>query len=148
MIQNGQSEYIGFQLKSMNNLIRRKLDTRFAGTDLHELSGMQGPVISYIYDAGRERDVFQKDIEKAFQIRRSTATVMLQNLEQKGYILREAVAHDARLKKIVLTRKAICHNFAIHREIVQFHEELERGITKEEKEELFRILGKVKNNLE
>lgn len=148
MVHNEQNEYIGFRFKMIHNLIRRSLNLRFAETEIAELGGMQGAVVGYIYDASLQTDVFQKDIEKAFDIRRSTATVMLQHLEQKGYLVRQPVDYDARLKKVVLTDKAIRQNFAIRREIDRFHEELEEGITKEEKEELFRILEKVKNNLE
>ena len=52
-------------------------------------------------------DVYQKDVEQEFRIRRSTATVMLQSLEQKGYLVRVASTEDARLKRILLTEKAI-----------------------------------------
>lgn len=138
---------IGFQMKSVNNLIRRNLDIRFAEAGLEEISGMQGPMLGYIYDHSRKQDVYQKDLEQNFNIRRSTATVMLQNLEQKGYIIREAVAQDARLKRIVLTDKAVEVNLAIRKQIDAFNEELEAGITEEEKEIFFRILDKVMQNL-
>ena len=139
---------IGFRLKCINNMIRRKLDTEFAKTGLEEIVGMQGPMIGYIYDKSRERDVFQRDLEKVFNIRRSTATVMLQTLEQKGFIIRETVEHDARLKKIVLTDKAVEQHMVIKRQIDIFHEKLEQGITPEEKEEFFRILDKITQNLQ
>lgn len=138
---------IGFQMKSVNNLIRRNLDIRFAEAGLEEISGMQGPMLGYIYDHSRKQDVYQKDLEQNFNIRRSTATVMLQNLEQKGYIVRESVAQDARLKRIILTDKAVEVNLAIRKQIDAFNEELEAGITEEEKEIFFRILDKVMQNL-
>lgn len=138
---------IGFQMKSVNNLIRRKLDIRFAEAGLEDISGMQGPMLGYLYDRSRGQDVFQKDLEQNFNIRRSTASVILQNLEQKGYIVREPVAQDARLKRIVLTEKAVEVNFAIRELIDAFNNELEAGITEEEKETFFRILDKVMQNL-
>jgi len=52
------------------------------------------------------RDIYQKDVEAEFQIRRSTATGILQLLEKNGFILRKAEDRDARLKKIVPTEKA------------------------------------------
>lgn len=139
---------IGFQLKAVNNLIRRKLDIWFAQAGLEELSGMQGPMLGYIYGRGKERDVFQKDIEKAFSIRRSTATVILQNLEQKGYIVRESMESDARLKRIVLTKKAVEVNLQIQKQIILFNQELEKGITEEEKENFFLVIDKIVKNLE
>lgn len=144
---NGERPQIGFQLKFINNLIRRRLDVRFSEQGLGELSGMQGPMVGYIYDNCKKQDIFQKDIEKVFNIRRSTATVMLQNLELKGFITRQAVEHDARLKKIMVTEKAEQYNLRIREQIDEFHKELEQGITEEEKEEFSRILDKIQQNL-
>lgn len=50
--------------------------------------------------------VYQKDIEEEFQIRKSTATGMLQLLEKNGFIVRESEKKDARLKRIIPTKKA------------------------------------------
>ena len=138
---------IGFELKFTNNEIRRSLDQRFAENGLEDLSGMQGPVIGYIFGNSSERDVFQKDIEKWFNIRRSTATVMLQAMEQKGLIEREPVPNDGRLKKIILTDKAKELHYRVKEQIEQFHRELEEGITPEEKEEFLRILDRIRENL-
>lgn len=140
--------HIGFCLKRINNLIRRDLDARFTENGLSELIGMQGPMIDYIHRRSKAEPVFQKDLEKEFHIRRSTATVMLQNLEQKAYITREPVDYDARLKQIVLTEKAVQHNQKIHQLLDKFNEELEYGITPEEKEMFCQILGKITNNIE
>ena len=48
----------------------------------------------------------QRDIEEAFQIRRSTVTGIIKLIEQKGYITRTSVESDARLKQLVPTEKA------------------------------------------
>ncbi len=142
-----ENRSIGFRLKSVNNMIRRHLDTRFSEVESGEVCGMQGPMISYIYDRSRKQDIFQRDLEREFNIRRSTATVMLQNLEQKGFIVREAVEHDARLKKIVLTEKAIEHHRRIQGILDAFNANLEAGLSEEEKAEFFRILDKIEKNL-
>lgn len=139
---------IGLRLKSVNNMIRRKMDTMIAEEGAIEVCGMQGPMIKYIYDMSLQQDVFQRDLEKEFNIRRSTATVMLQTLEQKGFIIREPVACDARLKKIVLTEKGIEQNNLVGKKIDGFNAKLEDGITQEEKEEFFCILDKIVKNLE
>lgn len=138
---------IGFQIKSANNLIRRRIDAMFAEEGLTEVCGMQGPLLGYVYDTSKERDVFQKDIERHFQIRRSTATVMLQNLEQKELIVRIPVEHDARLKRIVLTPKAVECNRYIRERIDEFDARLEEGITPQEKEQFYHIMDKIMENL-
>lgn len=48
-------------------------------------------------------DVYQRDIETFFKLRRSTVSSLLNTLERKGLLRREPVPHDARLKKLVLT---------------------------------------------
>ena len=139
---------IGFRIKAINNMIRRNLDIRFAEAGLDEITGMQGPLLGYLDVHTREKNIFQKDLEKEFNIRRSTATVMLQNLEQKGYLVREPVDSDARLKRIVLTKKARQVNRDIRRQIDAFNQELESGLTQEEKETFLRISDKIMKNLE
>ena len=137
----------GFELKAANNMIRRKMEVIFAQQDGYELNGMQGPLLGYLYHKSRNGDVYQKDVEREFRIRRSTATVMLQSLEQKGYLVRVASTEDARLKRILLTEKAIRHHDLIEEQIRIFNRELEAGLTEEEKETFLRILDKMMQNL-
>lgn len=143
-----QKREIGFELNMINNLARRNLNQRLTENGLEDLVGMQGPMIGYIHEHGEKEDVFQKDIEKWFHIRRSTATVMLQNLEQKELIVRVPVPSDGRLKKIVLTDKAKDYHERVKIQIEQFQKELERGITAKEKEEFLAILDRIRENLD
>lgn len=69
------------------------------------LTNMQRHVLHYVLLQSLSRDIYQKDIEAEFQIRRSTATGILQLLEKNGFITRKAEDRDARLKKIVPTKK-------------------------------------------
>lgn len=147
-MEKQEVKWIGFELKAVNNLIRRNLDVRFAEAGLDEVSGMQGPILGFVQGKSREKDVFQRDVEKEFNIRRSTATVMLQNLEQKGLIIREPVDHDGRLKKIVITPKAEKYQMIIRKQIDIFNEDLEEGLTAGERGEFLRILGKIEANLQ
>ena len=64
------------------------------------LTSMQKHVLKF------HKVVYQKDIEEEFQIRKSTATGMLQLLEKNGFIVRESEKKDARLKRIIPTKKA------------------------------------------
>jgi DNA-binding MarR family transcriptional regulator len=50
--------------------------------------------------------VLQRDIEQEFQIKRSTATQVLQTMETKGLITRQSAAQDARQKEVRLTAAA------------------------------------------
>jgi len=108
---------------------------------------MHGWIIGYLYDH-QENDIFQRDFENEFSIRRSTATAILQLMEKKELITRNPVKYDARLKKIILTDKAIEIHEMVAREIDQMEEQLTRGISGEELETFFTIMRKMKKNIE
>lgn len=56
--------------------------------------------VARMYEEGKP--VFQKDIEKEFNIKGSSVTSMLNTLEKNKWISRERVEYDARLRLIVL----------------------------------------------
>lgn len=93
---------IGFTTKKLCNLFKRRISE-----SAEHITGMQGWVIGYIYENSQNRDIYQRDIESQFNIRRSTTTGILQLMEKNGLIFRQSVQSDARLKKIILTEKAI-----------------------------------------
>ena len=71
-----------------------------------DLTIMQKHILKFILLETMHKDLYQKDIEEEFQIRKSTATGMLQLLEKNGFIVRESEKKDARLKRIIPTKKA------------------------------------------
>ena len=95
---------IGFEIRTLSNLIRRDVERNIANMDPKPNGRIHGWAINYFYE-NRDRDIFQKDFEEKFSIRRSTASNMLKLMEKDGYIKRVSVENDARLKKIVLTDK-------------------------------------------
>lgn len=112
------------------------------------LTGVQGLVVDYLYKQGRDKELFQRDVEKEFNIRRSTATGVLQLLERDGFITRESVAQDARLKSLKLTDKAIRAQKMIIENINELEEEIALGLTEEEVNTLFDLLYRIKKNIE
>ncbi len=139
---------IGFELKVLSNMIKRKIAAIKASEHAEQLTGMHGWIIGYLYDRRDQKDVFQRDIEADFTIRRSTATGILQLMEKNGMIYREPVSYDARLKKLVLTPKAIASHEATMKAIHKMEANIKNGLTKEEIEQFFIILDKIKKNVE
>ena len=137
---------IGPEIHCADLKLSRNLSAHVRKSEVDEVTMMHGWIIRYLYE-NREQDIFQKDIEEEFNIRRSSATVMLQGLEQRGYIRRTQIEKDARLKKIELTEKARKLQKRVRSEIDRFHEQLEKDLSKEEKEEFLRLLDKIKSNL-
>lgn len=147
----GKTRSIGLEVKTLCNMIKRQLyeaKTEEEKIARQDLTGVQGWIIDYICGKSNEQDVFQKDIEKEFNIRRSTATGILQQLEKKGYIERVPVDHDARLKKLVLTSKAIeIHSYIMSR-IEETESKLANGLSEGEIMFFLEIMEKIKKNLQ
>ena len=94
---------VGKIINRISHQLKRRMNCH---EEEDSLTNMQRHVLHYILLQSMSRDIYQKDVEAEFQIRRSTATGILQLLEKNGFILRKAEDRDARLKKIVPTEKA------------------------------------------
>ena len=121
--------HFGALLNQTSRLIRRALDARISAAVTTGLSGTRGMVLGDIVRANRTgRDVYQRDIEQWFNIRRSSVTALLQGMEQDGFITRCAVEKDARLKRLVATEKGRACHAEIEACIAQFEDDLQSGI--------------------
>ena len=102
-----KSQYpIGLHINKLSRLISRKVDAAVLSAIDDNITVSQAYVIDFITD-NNDRDVFQKDLEMEFDLKRSSVSLMLNNMEKHDLIKRVPVAEDARLKKIILTEKAI-----------------------------------------
>ncbi|MDO9522221.1 MAG: MarR family transcriptional regulator [Methanocorpusculum sp.] len=138
---------IAILIKILSNYIKRNLDSAAAQGPLKNITGTQIQIIGYIYHEAKS-DVFQKDIETKYSIRRSTATGILQLMEKNGLITREPVDYDARLKKIVLTEKAHTISKQAKLNVFELEKRLTKGISTEELAVFRSIIWKMKVNLE
>ena len=138
--------HLGLEVHRLEKLMARQRGYSAAHQDADRQTGMHGYLLRYLYE-NQERDVFQRDIEKAFFISRSSVTVTLQLMEKNGLIRRESVAQDARLKRIVLTQKARDLHRQIEADILAFESNLARGISEEEQEVFLRVAKKILENL-
>ena len=138
----GQSnDRIGAEIGMLHNLLRRQMACMTEkSANSANVTGMQAMIVHHLILREREGDLFQKDIESAFQMRRSTATGILQLMEQ--------LAHDGRLKRLVLTDRARAMDERITERMVQMEQMLRRGITEEELNNWFAVSEKIRSNLE
>lgn len=132
------ARYIG----KLSNKLRRRLDKL---SSRKEFSGSQGRTLHFLL--AQTEDVFQKDIEEEYSIRPSTASEMLKQMEARGLIRRESVPYDNRLKKVILTDKALVYRQQVIDDLTQLEETLTRGIPPEEMEVFFRVMEKMMDNL-
>ena len=135
----------GKVINKISNRLRRR---SVALQERLGMSGAQGNILNYILVDGRKRPVYQKDIEKEFGLRPSTATEALKNLEVKGLICRISEKQDGRLKRIELTSKAEEIRHLITSEIAESENLLLKGITEEERRIFIEIGKKMLKNLD
>lgn len=129
-------------VSKLSNKLRRKLDML---SSRKEFSGSQGRTLHFLL--AQTEDVFQKDIEEEYSIRPSTATELLKQMEKKGLIVREPVAYDNRLKKIVVTDKALLHKQQVVEDLTALEKTLVKGISEEDLQVFFKVIEKMMDNL-
>lgn len=93
---------LGGQIKAVAHLLERRTNQQLALAGAGDITPMHGMVLAFLCRRP-EQALYQKDVENYFSISPSTATCMLKMMEQKGYLRREPVSHDARLKRLVCT---------------------------------------------
>lgn len=140
-------QVIPAQLRRVNNLIFRKIGQIARTNGVEAVTPMHGWIMEYLYRHS-ETPVFQRDIEREFSITRSTVTNILQLMERKGYIERQSVPQDARLKRLVLTEKGACIHEKTMQSLHQTDEFVESLLTPEENAELLRLLNKLRKGLQ
>lgn len=85
----------------------------------------------------------QRDIEKEFEIRRSSTTNALHILEKRGLIIRKIVSNDARLKEVILTKEGIKIQKIVSKIIYESDSALRESLTQQEFALLIKITSKL-----
>lgn len=134
------------ELHRLDVNIGRTLEKSAGESEPKEVSGANGRIIRFLSE--HENDpVYQKDIERAFGITRSTASRVLMLMEQKGLVLRSGVEHDARLKRVTLTDRSRAFGAAMCERGHAMDEKLMTGFSDAEKEQLRTFIRRMLNNL-
>ena len=97
--------HTGRLVRMLNHQLKRNQKPEEAVED-DELTPMQRHILNYILLETLHRDIYQKNLEEEFQVRKSTVSGILKLIEKNGFIYRESVKEDARLKRILPTKKA------------------------------------------
>lgn len=142
-----QGKILGFELRMIHNLTKMIIGKFSPVIDKPPLTQLQAGIMSYL-SHHQEQPIYQKHIEEEFNISRATATNTLQVMERNGFITRSCIDKDARLKRIIITESAMKNHMQVEKNIDIMEQRMLEGINKEEKEELFRLLSIVRNNLE
>lgn len=114
---------------------------------IEDLTIMQKHILKYILLETMHRDLYQKDIEEEFQIRKSTVTGYVQLMEKNGFLTRESDKDDARKKRLVPTAKAEELRGLILEDIKRNEKTMVEGIKEEDVTICKQVLYHVLQNL-
>ncbi len=138
--------HIGYAVKSLCRRIDRVMENIPAAGENKKLTGVQFWVLNFLFRNGG-RELFQRDVEAEFNIRRSSATEILKSMEEAGLIRRVPVEYDARLKKIELTDYAEEVRRQLQAQIERSEAQMTRGFSEAELDAFFDYVARFKQNL-
>lgn len=141
-------QQVAMKVIGVANILRRItfLDGYYQ-SDSDGPTSMQHWFLRYIWEHQNE-DVFQKNLEATFRVRRSTATEVLKAMERKMLIQRIPCIEDRRSKKIILTEKGLAVCRENHNKVVATDKRILNGLSEEEVHSFLETLEKIRKNLE
>ncbi len=134
------------QLRRTDNILFRCVSQINSKTGAEDITATHGWILCYLND-NRDRDIYQRDVESTFSVTGSTVTNILQRMEKNGYIRRESVTNDARLKKLILTDVGVAAYEKVRHSFQEQNAQLEEILMPEEYEAFLRLLLKIQTGL-
>lgn len=138
-------ENLGLEVRILGNLIYNRANQVSMKTD--NLSLHQCWILRFLIEnAGKE--IYQKDIEQLFSIKRSTANQMLRTLEMRGYIQRIISSEDTRKNILEVTDTGKAAYQTLAQDLYQVMQKLHGDIPQEELLQFQKTLRKLWRNIE
>lgn len=138
-------ENLGLEVRILSNLIYNKLNQMTMETE--NLTIHQCWILQYL-EENRNKEIYQKDIEQLFSIKRSTANQMLRTIEARGFIRRTIADDDARKNILTITDEGIATCKHLVKRLYQFMLKLHGDIPQCELEQFQITLRKLWKNIE
>lgn len=136
---------LGIEIRILSNLIYNRLNQ--TTIEAENLTIHQYWILQYLTD-NIEKEIYQKDIEQLFSIKRSTANQMLRTMEARGYICRTISSEDSRRNILNITENGIAARKHLDEYLYQFLLKFYGNISKNELEQFQKTLRKLWNNIE
>lgn len=138
-------ESVGYKIRLIHNCIHKQMEAKRIENE-GDITGIQRYMVGYLNEH-LEEDIYQKDIEQEFKVSRATVSQILQTMEKRGMIAKESVAHDARLKKIMLTEKAKNMVQKADADVLGMEEIILKGFDEGETKQLKEYLERIMQNV-
>jgi DNA-binding MarR family transcriptional regulator len=141
MFREDLSRNFGFILHDVARLLRTTFDRRVKSLGL---TRSQWWVLNHLF---RNNGMTQSDIAELLEIERATLGRLLDRLEAKGWVRREADAADRRVKRVFLTEEVEPALKAMRAAAAEMRRDALAGVSVEEQERFVDTLLAVKANL-
>lgn len=111
----------------------------------NNITPVQCEILNYLIT---NQIIYQKDIESKLNIRRSTISGVLHTMEKNGLIKKEYNKSDARVNKIIITKKGMDINNTLKEKIKLINDIAFFNISDDEVNDFYNIIKKIIKNLE
>ena len=122
------------EYRMISNLIQRRILSECGDDDAFTVT--YGWILGYI-ERHEDEDIYQRDLEERFCLRRATISKTLLAMEQKGLVERVSAPHDARMKILRLTEKGKNTTHEMIARLERIEQEITRDIPKDMLENFF-----------
>ena len=141
------NQHIVLTLKILTNLFSRKLEEGIRKDVQNPITPVQAQILSF-FGRTHRTTIPQREIQKEFGIRGSTAANILRLMENNNLISRSPSPTDARKNMVTLTEVSqdLCKKHLAF--FQEFEQTLQSDLTEEELRQFFTITEKLKKNLE
>ena len=127
----------------LNRRIRRYFASFFTDTPI---TSIQALILHYMIVESEKRDIFPKDLEEFLEIKGSSVTSLISNLERNGYLRRESLASDGRYKKLVLTEQTLAIQDDITERISEYMHSIFVGISEDDLKIFAKVIMQMTEN--
>ncbi len=141
MAQEDLSRNFGFILNDVARLLRTAFDRRVRSLGF---TRSQWWVLNHLY---RNNGLNQSELAELLEVEKATLGRLLDRMEQKGWIRREADANDRRVRRVFLTDEVSPTMKAMRAAAADLRREALAGLTPEAQDHFVDTLIAVKTNL-
>ncbi len=142
------SQLVGPHIKHLNHAFSRKFSETVRNLEGDDFPVVYGHILGYLFfQKASGKAVYQRDIEGVCHITRSSVTGVVKLMEKKGYITRQSVAGDARLKELVLTEQGTEAFLRTRQAMDRLEAQATRGLSPQEKAQFLSLCRRIEANL-
>lgn len=141
----GHPEDYGYHIQKLAKSIKYLADDNLVK---HGITFEQVKIIKFLQTFSTENTASQKDIEVMFELKRSSVTSILKNMEKSGLVARSGDATDGRMKRVWLTEKGYELSIVLKNYIKTLEDVIVQDMTEEERLLFKQLLKKGIQNME